>query len=130
MNPVSFTCPDVPTELILASAHCPHLVRFYKQGRGSTESVVAAASLAAAIQIASERLAAVGICVAEVIRDDQSGEISMLADDSLLVVAITPSELLQPAIDRNVRRACVELERGELSPLAALFSSTRTSMSA
>jgi hypothetical protein len=130
MNPVSLICPDIPPELLLASAHCPHLVRFYKPGGGSTDSVVAAASLAAAIQIASERLATAGVCVAEVVRDDQSGEISMLTDDSRPVVAISPSELLQPAIDRNVRRACVALERGELSSLAALFSPVRTSVPA
>lgn len=130
MNPVSLICPDVPPELILASAHCPHLVRFYKPDGGGSDSVVAAASLAAAIQIASERLAAAGVSVAEAIRDDQSGEISMLADDSRPVAAIHPSELLQPPIDRNVRRACVELERGELSSLAALFSPERTSVPA
>lgn len=129
MNSVPLICPDVPNELILASAHCPHLVRFYKPDGGS-DLVVAAASLAAAIQIASERLASAGVAVAEVIRDDQSGEISMLADDSRPVVAINPSELLQPPIDRNVRRACVELERGELSSLAALFSPVRTSVPA
>lgn len=123
MNPVSLICPDASPELILASAHRPHLVRFYGVGGGGTEAVVAAASLAAAIQIASERLATAGVSVAEVVRDEQSGDISMLTSDSAPVVAITASELLQPPIEGSVKRACIELERGELSPLVALFSS-------
>ncbi|MBI5720666.1 MAG: hypothetical protein HZC37_23575 [Burkholderiales bacterium] len=121
MSSVSLICPDASPELVLASAHRPHLVRFYGGG-GNAEAVVAAASLAAAIQVASERLAAAGVSVAEVIRDDQSGDISMLTSDSAPVVAITASELLQPPIDSSVERACVELKRGELASLVALFS--------
>ena len=122
MNSVSLICPDASPEVILASAHRPHLVRFHRV-RGNGEAVIAAASLAAAIQIASERLAAAGVSVAEVLRDDQSGDISMLTSEGVLVVAITASELLQPPIESSVKRACNELERGELSSLVALFSS-------
>lgn len=123
MNSVSLICPDASPELILASAHRPHLVRFYGVGAGQSEAVVAAVSLAAAIQIASERLAVRGVSVGEVLRDDESGDISMLTSEGALVVAITASELLQPLIESSVKRACNELERGELAALAALFSS-------
>ena len=95
MNSVSLICPDASPEVILASAHRPHLVRFHRV-RGNGEAVIASASLAAAIQIASERLAAAGVSVAEVLRDDQSGDISMLTSEGVLVVAITASEGVRP----------------------------------
>mgnify|MGYP000092976125 CR=1 FL=1 len=67
---------------------------------------------------------------AEVIREEPSGDISILTGDSFLLVSIRPSALMQPVIDRDVRRACAELERGDLSQLAALFTPARATAAA
>lgn len=130
MTALTLIQPAAPTEPVFASAQRPHLVHFYSHDDGGIESVVAAASLAAAIQIAGERLAAAELSVAEVVREEPSGDISMLTDDSFLLVSIRPSELLQPVIDRDVRRACAELECGDLSHLAALFAPARATAAA
>lgn len=130
MNALSLIQPSAATEPVFASAQRPHLMRFYSHDDGGIESVVAAASLAAAIQIASERLTGAELSVAEVIREEPSGDISMLTDDSFLLVSISPTELLQPVIDRDVRRACAEVERGDLSHLAALFAPARATAAA
>jgi hypothetical protein len=125
MHALSLVPSTAPTEAIFASAQRPHLVRFYGLDDGAVEVVIATVSLAAAIQIASERLNDTDACVAQVVRDEQTGDISLLADGSFLLAVISPSELLQPAIDRDVRQACVELERGDLSHLASLFAPGR-----
>ncbi len=130
MNTISLIPSAAPIEPVFASAQRPHLAHFYSHDDGGVESVVAAASLAAAIQIARERLAGAELSVAEVIREEPSGDISILTGDSFLLVSIRPSALMQPVIDRDVRRACAELERGDLSQLAALFTPARATAAA
>jgi hypothetical protein len=98
-----------------------YLVHIYGHEVGDLERVELTESLAAAVQLARQRLGEQPRDVSQVTRDVGSGQTSFLTSDGLVLVGILPCEPCMPEVDACIAEACASVATGDLTALVRLF---------